>query len=383
MDHESDLARELEATREQLRNLIERNADAIVVTDGSGLVRFVNPAAERLFGRSAADLVGTPLGMPVVVGETTEIDILGPGEQATGVAEMRVVETEWGGTEARLAVLRDITDRKRAEHEREQLFQEQVARAEAEQALQERDEFLALASHELKTPTATLSATAQLLRRQLDRPGGPDPEQLRRSLERLHDQSARLARLVDHLLDVSRITAARLTIHPQATDLVRLVSEVVTACQLTTTRHTIVVMAPARLEVIVDPVRMEQVVMNLLDNAIKYSPAGGRIDVELSTSDDDEICLTVRDFGLGIPEERRHRLFERFYRAHPDIQISGMGLGLFITRHVVELHGGTISADSPAGGGARFTVRLHTRHAAAYPVHLGQVDVAANPDSGR
>ena len=382
MASESDLIRELQAVREQLHNLIERNADAIVVTDESGLVRFVNPAAERLFGRSAAELVGTPLGMPVVIGETTEIDILGLGEQPAGVAEMRVVETEWGGAQARLAVLRDITDRKRAEHEREQLFQEQVARAEAEQALQERDEFLALASHELKTPTATLSATAQLLRRQLDRSGGPDPEQLRRSLERLHDQSGRLARLVDHLLDVSRINAARLTIQPQSTDLVRLVSEVVSACQLTTTRHTIVFTGPERLEAVVDPVRMEQVVTNLLDNAIKYSPGGGLIDVELAASEDDEICLMVRDFGLGIPEERRHKLFERFYRAHPDTQVSGMGLGLFITRHLVELHSGTISVDAPAGGGARFSVRL-PRHTAAYPVHLRDVDVAANPDSGR
>jgi len=366
--HDADLARELEATREQLRNLIERNADAILVVDQSGVVRFANPAAERLFRQSTHDLVGAPLGIPVVVGEITEIDIVVQGDEM-GVAEMRVVETEWGGEDARLAVLRDITERKRAERQREQLFQEQVARAEAEAALRERDEFLALASHELKTPAATLSATAQLLQRQMARQGMLEPEQLARSLDRLQDQSQRLARLVDHLLDVSRINAARLIIQPALTNLAGLVADVVAACQLTTTRHTLVLRGPDVLLALVDRDRFMQVVSNLVDNAIKYSPDGGQIDIELVRVAD-EACLVVRDHGIGIPEDRRDRLFERFYRAHDGENFSGMGLGLFISHHVVELHGGTISADSPADGGARFTVRLPVGNDSAHSVQL-------------
>jgi signal transduction histidine kinase len=365
---ENHLARELEATREQLRNLIERNGDAIVVVDEAGVVRFANPAAEELFRQPAADLIGAPLGLPVVAGETTEIDIVSPVDQS-GVAEMRVMMTEWGGEHAHLAVLRDITERKRSEQQREQLFQEQVARAEAEQALRERDEFLALASHELKTPAATLSATAQLLERQLARQAVLDHDQLARALARLRDQSQRLARLVDHLLDVSRINSARLTIQLQPTDLSRLIGDVVAACQLTTTRHTLMLSAPESVQADVDHDRITQVVMNLLDNAIKYSPSGGLIEVDLSRSNHHEACLIVRDHGIGIPEDRRDRLFERFYRAHGDDQFSGMGLGLFITRHVVELHGGSISADSPADGGARFTVRLPLRNDSAHGVH--------------
>jgi signal transduction histidine kinase len=367
MLHETDLARELQATREQLRNLIERNADAIVVVDTTGVVRFANPAAERLFRQNVADLVGAPLGMPVVVGEITEIDIVGQGDEL-GVAEMRVVETEWGGRAARLAVLRDITERKRAEQQREQLFQEQVARAQAEQALRERDDFLALASHELKTPAATLSATAQLLLRQLGRQGMLEREQLGRALERLQDQSQRLARLVDHLLDVSRINSARLTIQPQPTDLVALVSDVVAACQLTTTRHTIILKGPNELTAWLDHDRVTQVVNNLLDNAIKYSPEGGQIEVDLERTRE-EVMLVVRDHGIGIAEDRLDRLFERFYRAHNGDQFSGMGLGLFVTRHVVELHGGSIHVESPAGGGARFTVRLPLRNDSAHSLH--------------
>src|SRR4051812_32138671 len=206
-----DVTRELATLKEQLRSLIDRNADAIVVVDDGGIVRFANPAAERMFGRRVAQLLGTPLGLPMVVGETTEIDILSTGE-GTVVAEMRVVETEWEREPALLAVLRDITERKHAEQERALLLEEQLARAQAEQALRERDEFMALASHELKTPVSTLSATAQLLHRQLERQQQLSPDQLSRALERVHDQSRRLARLIDHLLDVSRINAGKLTI---------------------------------------------------------------------------------------------------------------------------------------------------------------------------
>ena len=367
MAETSDLERELQATREQLRNLIHRNGDAIVVVDEAGLVQFANPAAERLFGRAAVELVGSQLGLPVVVGETTEIDIVGQGERDAGVAEMRVMETEWGGKHARLAVLRDITERKRAELERQQLFQAQVARAQAEAAVRERDEFLALASHELKTPAATLSATAQLLSRQLERRGSLEPEQLRRSLERLRDQSQRMARLVENLLDVSRINAGKMTITPQLVDLQKLVGDVVATFQLTTNQHTLVLHGPVVLQVAVDPMRIEQVVTNLLDNAIKYSPQGGLIEVELGEAEPGIACLSVRDHGIGIPEERREHLFERFYRAHPDTQVTGMGLGLFITQRLVELHGGTISVESPPGGGARFTVRLPARRQVGTP----------------
>jgi two-component system, OmpR family, sensor histidine kinase VicK len=360
--------RELEATREQLRNLIERNGDAIVVVDDAGLVQFANPAAESLFRRPAAELVGSELGLPVVVGETTEIDIVGQNEDQAGVAEMRVMDTEWAGRHACLAVLRDITDRKRAELERQQLFKEQIARAQAEDALRERDEFLALASHELKTPAATLSATAQLLSRQLDRQGSLTPDQLRRGLERLQEQSQRMARLVANLLDVSRINAGKMAIQPQLIDVRKLVDDVTASCQLTTSQHTLLVRGPDALQAVLDPIRIEQVLTNLLDNAIKYSPHGGPIEVELAETEPGMVCVSVRDYGMGIPQDRRERLFERFYRAHPDSQVSGMGLGLFITQHLVELHGGAISVESPFGGGALFTVRLPIRAEQARPV---------------
>jgi two-component system sensor histidine kinase KdpD len=110
-------------------------------------------------------------------------------------------------------------------------------------------------------------------------------------------------------------------------------------------------------------------VTNLIDNAIKYSPNGGAIEVDLSVTSDDWVWLSVRDRGVGVPAQRRDKLFERFYRAHADDQCSGMGLGLFITHHLVELHGGSIQAKAPAGGGTRFVVTVPRRASSAHTVH--------------
>ena len=351
---------ELRAAEARFRNLIVRNADAIVVVDHGGVVRFGNPAAEALFGRRADELVGASFGFPLAIGGTTELDVVGAGGEAL-VAEMRVVETEWEGEPALLAVLRDISERKRLETERAARLREQLAREEAEQALHERDAFLAVASHELRTPLSTLSVAAQLLKRRLERDGAVEPAYLHESLGRLDAQARRISRLVEHLLDVSRITVDTLVLERQPTDLRALVDGVVDRCRTTmSARHTIVVHGPTRLILDVDAARIEQVITSLLDNAIRYSPDGGEIEVELSdpTPGAPGVRLTVRDHGLGIPPDRRERLFERFCQAHTEGHLSGLGLGLFISRHIVQQHGGRIWATHPEDGGTRFVMTL-------------------------
>lgn len=346
----------LQACEERFRNLIARNADAIVVVDRAGAMRFVNPAAETLFQRPAATLVGSHFGFPVVAGETTEVDVVGTNGALTA-AEMRVMETEWEGVPALLAVLRDCTERKRADAERAALLREQIAHAEAEQALRERDAFFAVASHELRTPLTTLSGTAQLLRRQLDRPEALDHQRVRTALRRVDDQARRVARLVSRLLDVADINAGTLGLTRRRADLVPLVRGVATERQAATGAHSITVRAPDRLEAVVDPARIEQLLWTLLDNAIRYSPDGGAVEVDL-VSEGPAVRLAVRDHGLGIPPERRGQLFERFSRAHAEGYVSGLGLGLFISRQVVELHGGHIAAQFPDDGGSCFVVHL-------------------------
>jgi signal transduction histidine kinase len=249
-----------------------------------------------------------------------------------------------------------------------------MARAEAEQAIRERDAFLAVASHELRTPLSTLSVAAQLLRRRYQRDGALDQGYLLESLGRLDTQARRISRLVEHLLDVSRINVDMMVLERRAVDLRALVDAVVDRCQAAmSAQHRIVVRGPAQLQLVADPTRIEQVLTNLLDNAIKYSPNGGEIEVELSPPRSDPtpttvrplVHLAVRDHGLGIPPDRRERLFQRFYQAHTEGHLSGLGLGLFISRHIVERHGGRIWATHPEDGGTRFLVALPADGAAA------------------
>lgn len=231
---------------------------------------------------------------------------------------------------------------------------------EAQEAVAARDEFLSVAAHELRTPMTSLRASAQLLLRQLGRQGMPDADRLRQMLEIIDGQSDRLARLVSQLLDVSRIQSGRLSLERETVDLVDLVGRVVDSIRSTATGRTIVFRGPGDLIARVDTLRFEQVVTNLLDNAVKYSPSGEAIDVQLSQPTPREAQLTVSDRGDGIPPEHRDRIFEPFFQAPTSGRSKGLGLGLHISRQTVELHGGRIEAVFPPDGGTQFVVTIPT-----------------------
>jgi len=228
---------------------------------------------------------------------------------------------------------------------------------EAREAIRLRDEFLALAAHELKTPITSLRGFAQLKRRQLERAGDLPPGELQRALEVIDQQADRLARLVDRLLDISRLDAGQLQLDPQPSDLVPVVRRRIAAAQATTRQHLLVYDGPEQLWVVVDPARIEQVVANVLDNAIQYSPAGGTIVVALALQGE-TVSLQITDPGIGILPAERERVFERFYRGADVGPLAGLGLGLHLVRQLVELHGGTIAIDTPPQGGTRITITL-------------------------
>jgi signal transduction histidine kinase len=247
------------------------------------------------------------------------------------------------------------------------LAAEAVARAAAEDALRVRDEFLSIAAHELKTTITSRSGQAQLLLRRLRRDGSLEPERLAPALETIRGQADRLARLIGHLLDISRLEAGKLALERHPTDLMGLVEQVVAGARAWSERHPITVAAPPYLEALVDPLRLEQVLTYLLDNAVKFSPDGGPVEVVLGRMGSDTVELAVGDRGLGIPAEKRGQLFERFYQVHANGHRGG--LGLYISRQIVELHGGGIRAEFPPDGGTRFVVRL--------PVGLEESEPAA------
>ena len=222
--------------------------------------------------------------------------------------------------------------------------------AERRKAEEARDEFLSVAAHELKTPLTSLRGFAQLLIRQAERGEAPDAERLRQALAAIDQQSGKLGVLVDQLLDISRLQAGRLVIEPRVTDVVGLVEGVVRAAVATTTRHQLTLKGARAALALVDPLRLEQVVTNLVENAIRYSPRGGPVEVEVS-KDRGHVRIAVRDYGLGIAPRHRPRIFDRFYQAHAEHGLGGMGLGLYISRQIVDLHGGRLEARFPRSGG--------------------------------
>lgn len=236
---------------------------------------------------------------------------------------------------------------------RRQLATERRARAAAEAGVRARENFLSIATHELRTPVTSIKGYAQLALRAAD----SDPLRVRQLLQTLDGQTDRLSRLITQLLDVSRIEAGRLRLEPERTDLGLLVLTLVETAKAHATPHEWEIDVPTAVFATIDPGRIEQVVSNLLENAVRYSPDGGAISVRLRR-EDGRVRLDVVDTGIGIPAADVGHIFERFYQAHSDRNYGGMGLGLYISREIVERHGGMISVVSPSGGGAHFTVVL-------------------------
>jgi signal transduction histidine kinase len=256
-------------------------------------------------------------------------------------------------TDDEVSLLQDLAGRAAIALENAQLY------AQARQAIELRDEFLSVAAHELKTPLTGLQGNVQLLLHLLHRERTVDFDDLHRRLVAINTQSGKLGRLIEHLLDISRLEAGRLSLDRREGDLTELVQSVAAAPALRNVPHPITVQVPAEpVQAEVDPLRLEQVLTNLVDNAIKYSPAGGEIVVTLAVPEGQRVEIRVRDHGLGIPPDHRGQIFDRFYQAHTGQHYGGMGLGLYICRQIVELHGGTIHAEFPDDGGTCLVVTL-------------------------
>jgi signal transduction histidine kinase len=231
---------------------------------------------------------------------------------------------------------------------------------EAQRAILAREEFISIASHELKTPLTTVKSYAQMLAARLRKPA-IDPDRLQYLTSRLEDQILRLETLVIDLLDASRIQQGRLEICLESVDLVPLTREVMSRFEDTPERlpeHSLVLDAPESVVGNWDPARLDQVLTNLVSNALKYSPQGGEIRIMLRQhAHDAEIA--VSDQGIGITPEEQAHLFEPFTRTARSGEVaSGQGLGLFITAQIVQAHQGTIDIESQPQHGSTFIIHL-------------------------
>ncbi|HWG42962.1 MAG TPA: ATP-binding protein [Gemmataceae bacterium] len=348
-----DYKRALEASESRFRTLIEKNADGILVVRGDGILDYVNPAAEGLLGRRADELNGEMFGQPLTAGETTEIDVwpaprraipfagMGPPYDRSPfrIAEMRVVEIDWNGQPAFLATLRDITERK--------------------EAVRRRDEFLAMLAHELRNPLAPILNAAHLMH--LHRLPTAELEHARAIIER---QGRHLTRLLDDLLDLSRVTHGKIELRRQHVNLQDIVADAVQSSRSLIEGRShqlnLSLQEEQPLHVEADPTRLTQVVVNLLNNAAKYTEPGGRIELSLH-GEQSQAILRVKDSGMGIPPDMLASIFEPFMQLKSSLDRApgGLGIGLALVHRLVDLHGGTIAAHSDgAGHGSEFVVRL-------------------------
>ena len=382
LEAEIDERERVEMAALRLAAIVESSDDAIIGKSLEGIITDWNRGAERLYGYTAAEIIGRPISLLIPRDRPDELpaimEQLKRGERIDHYETERVtkngqrigvsvtispIRNASGRLVGASAIARDISERRQLEQEREELLErERQARAASEAAVRTRDEFLSIASHELRSPLATVKGHAQMVLRRLDRDGQLDANRATEALRAILCQSDKLNRLIDQLLNVSRLEVGKLQLERQTIDVVAVVEQVVSNARARGDSHVISLVAPHSVEAEVDPLRLEQVLTNLLENAVKYSPEGGTIEVGVSRSMDDAVEIAVRDHGPGVPPEKRSLIFERFYQAHGNGHKSGLGLGLYVSRQIAELHGGDITAEFPSDGGSRFVVVLPLTH---------------------
>ncbi len=367
-----DLARDFNAMAADLRRLVTEQArsrarleamlanlnDGVVITDDAGTVVQLNAAAARMLGATREEAVGQPF-----VVASRDHDLAGllsyalamDGSQTATVAYglgSRVFEASaqpfsGGGERLGLMVLRDVTELRRLERVRR--------------------EFVTNVSHELRTPLASIRAVVETL----ETGAANDPAVASDFFRRIIGEVDHLVALVDELLDLARLESGRAVLKAEAYDPVDLLMRAVERLRTQVERAGLVIRveaAPDLPQVRVDRGRIEQVLINLIHNAVKFTPEGGEIVVDAGVTDG-MLWVSVRDTGVGITAEELPRIFERFYKSDSARRSAGSGLGLAIAKHIVQGHGGTIWVQSTPGQGATFSFTLPLVTSPAGPAH--------------
>jgi len=383
--------------REWFETTLESIGDAVIATDVNGRVVFMNPIAEQLTGWSLAEARGRSCADVFnIVNENTRRSVESPLSRVlaegtvVGLANHTVliaadgrerpiddsgapIRSRDGRIVGVVLVFRDVSERRRAELERrdaalerERLLEaERAARADAERASRVKDEFVAMVSHELRTPLNAILGWTQLMVAP-----GAKPEVIPRGLEVITRNTRLQAQLISDLLDVSRIVSGKLRLDIEQLDLAPVVTDAIDTVQRDADEKRIAITSEldnSTGHIAGDAARIQQIVWNLLSNAIKFTAEGGRITVRLrNVGANAEI--SVADTGVGIRAESLPFIFDRFQQADQTItrRVGGLGLGLSIVKHLVELHGGSITAESGGiGRGATFTIVLPSSAGAA------------------
>ena len=345
---------------EYLAAIVDSTDDAVIGKTLDGTIISWNKGAQRIYGYTVDEVVGRPISILIPADRADELPSIlsriARGERIEHYLTKRrrkdghlidvsvtisPVQDATGKIVGASAIARDVT----------------AQQDEVREALRIRDEFISVAAHELRTPLTTMFARLQLVERRLARQQ-LDPDVVLRDVTLVRQAADRLKTLIDRLLDISRIRSGQLQIERESIDVVALIESIASMLGETSGRQITVLASdpPESYRMAMDGMRMEEVITNLIDNAVKYSPKDTPIEVELSSSPD-AIGVAVRDRGPGIGVADRARIFEPFHRSS-STRVPGVGLGLHIAKQIVELHGGTLSVETPVDGGSRFVVTV-------------------------
>lgn len=368
----------LQKSEAKYRRIVDTSYEGIWMIDSEARTEFVNQRmlqmlgypAEEILGRSifdfmdwADDNIAAAAKLEWFKGEESALKEgrlrCQDGSYIWTLISARVILNQQGECLGAIAMLTDITDRKRTESERDRLLQlEQTARAEAEAANRIKDEFLAVLSHELRSPLNPILGWAKLLQSRKF-----DQESLNKALKTIERNAKLQAQLIEDLLDVSRILQGKLSLNTIPVDLVSTIEAAMETVHLAAEAKTIqieMMLDPSVGKVLGDPARLQQVFWNLLSNAIKFTETKGKVSVQLECIDA-QAQITISDTGKGIDPNFLPHVFDYFRQGDSTTtrRFGGLGLGLAIARHLIEMHGGTVWAESPGEEqGAIFTVRL-------------------------
>ncbi|MFL5371662.1 MAG: ATP-binding protein [Myxococcales bacterium] len=338
----------------QMLAVFQADPNGIALFDANGVLRFVSPRVAELFGTDLEGFLGKHHD------EAFRVDLRGDGNNEELMLQMRSIfaDREHPSTDEFLVRKTNRWIRRSSTPVRSasgaylgRMFVYMDVTAE-KQLDRERSEFLTVAAHELRTPLTPLSMYLQGIERRLARGLPIEPE----LVVKARRQVGRLSRLVEDLLDVSRLESGRLTLSRDRVALDQIVSEVVSDFRAAAPQHEIVLRRPTRgVQAMGDRERLEQVVVNLVQNAIKYSPQGGRVEVSVERNGS-QARVTVTDEGIGIPKDEQRHIFERFFRAQNATtrNYGGLGIGLYVSNEIVERHGGAFEVVSEPGKGTTF-----------------------------
>ena len=366
----------LQKSEAKYRRIVDTSYEGIWMIDSQTRTDFVNQRISQMLGYPAEEILGRSIFdfMDLVDGiadkeklewfKGEESDLkegrlrCQDGSYIWTLISARAILNEQGECLGAIAMLTDITDRKRTESERDRLLQlEQKARAEAEAANRIKDEFLAVLSHELRSPLNPILGWAKLLQSRKF-----DEASLNKALKTIERNAKLQAQLIEDLLDVSRILQGKLSLNMIPVDLVSTIEAAMETVHLAAEAKSIHIemMLDPQGKVLGDSVRLQQVIWNLLSNAVKFTPIGGKVNVRLERIEA-QAQITVSDTGKGIHPNFLPHVFDYFRQGDSTTtrKFGGLGLGLAIARHLIEMHGGTVWAESPGEEqGAIFTIRL-------------------------